>query len=457
MNDNNKTIAAIATAQAAGGVGIIRVSGENAQAVCDKVFKSVSGKKLVSSKGYRAHFGRAFDDDGDIDECVALVFKAPHSYTGENVVELSCHGGLFVMKRVLRAVLASGAVPARAGEFTERAFLNGKMDLTQAEAVMNLISAQGKQAANAALNALDGALSREIADNTEKLVNVCAHLSAWVDYPDEEIEELGTEEILATVSDVEKSLNKLILTYDSGKVLTEGVKTAIVGRPNVGKSTLMNMLVGSRRSIVTSYAGTTRDVVEETVTLGGLSLHLSDTAGIRESDDPIEAIGVDIAKQKLNQSEFVIAVFDGSEELTQEDKDILEFCKGKLCLGVVNKTDLEVKNVRVEIEKHIDTVVEISAEKANGKDELESSVQKLLQTDKIDTTQAMLTGERQYLATEDALACVKEARSALECGLTLDAVNVSLDCAIEKLLELTGKRASEEVVNEIFSQFCVGK
>ncbi len=457
MSGKEKVIAAIATAQAAGGVGMIRVSGENAPEICDKIFNAVSGNKLENSKGYRAHFGRVHDSEGDIDECVALVFRAPHSYTGENVVELSCHGGLYVLKRVLRAVLASGAVPARAGEFTERAFLNGKMDLTQAEAVMDLIGAQGKQAADAALTALGGTLSREIEINTEKLVNVCAHLSAWVDYPDEEIEELENDEMLDTVNEVEKALEKLISTYDSGKVLTQGVKTAIVGRPNVGKSTLMNMLVGSQRSIVTSYAGTTRDIVEDTVTLGGISLHLSDTAGIRESDDPIEAIGVDMAKDRLQKSEFVIAVFDGSEELTKEDKDILDFCKDKLCLGVINKTDLDVKDVRSEIAEYIDTIVEISAEKLNGKEELEVAAAKLLETDRIDTTQAMLTGERQYLAVTEALSCVREAKLALTSGITLDAVNVSLDCAIEKLLELTGRKASEEVVNEIFSQFCVGK
>lgn len=457
MSGKEKVIAAIATAQAAGGVGMIRVSGEKSMEICDKIFKAVSGNKLENSKGYRAHFGRVHDSEGDIDECVALVFRAPHSYTGENVVELSCHGGLYVLKRVLRAVLASGAVPARAGEFTERAFLNGKMDLTQAEAVMDLIGAQGKQAADAALTALGGTLSREIEINTEKLVNVCAHLSAWVDYPDEEIEELENDEMLDTVNEVEKALEKLISTYDSGKVLTQGVKTAIVGRPNVGKSTLMNMLVGSQRSIVTSYAGTTRDIVEDTVTLGGISLHLSDTAGIRESDDPIEAIGVDMAKDRLQKSEFVIAVFDGSEELTKEDKDILDFCKDKLCLGVINKTDLDVKDVRSEIAEYIDTIVEISAEKLNGKEELEVAAAKLLETDRIDTTQAMLTGERQYLAVTEALSCVREAKLALTSGITLDAVNVSLDCAIEKLLELTGRKASEEVVNEIFSQFCVGK
>lgn len=457
MIDGNKVIAAIATAQAAGGVGMIRVSGDEAMEICDKVFKAVSGNELKNSKGYRAHFGRVHDEDGDIDDCVALVFRAPHSYTGENVVELSCHGGLYVLKRTLRAVLAAGATPARAGEFTERAFLNGKMDLTQAEAVMDLIGAQGKQAADAALTALDGTLSRKIDENTNKLVNICAHLSAWVDYPDEEIEELETDEMLDTISEVEISLENLIATYDSGKVLTQGVQTAIVGRPNVGKSTLMNMLVGSRKSIVTSYAGTTRDVVEETITLGGISLHLSDTAGIRESDDPIEAIGVDMAKDRLKKSEFVIAVFDGSEELTKEDRDVLEFCKDKLCLGVINKTDLDRKNVKDEIAECIDTVVEISAEKLDGRDELEKQVQKLLETDRIDTSAAMLTGERQYLSTTAALSCVKEAKTALEMGLTLDAVNVSLDCAIENLLELTGKRASEAVVNEIFSQFCVGK
>ena len=457
MFDDNKVIAAIATAQAAGGVGMIRVSGEKAMEICDKIFNAVSGNKLENSKGYRAHFGRVHDSDGDIDECVALVFRAPHSYTGENVVELSCHGGLYVLKRVLRAVLSAGAVPARAGEFTERAFLNGKMDLTQAEAVMDLIGAQGKQAADAALTALGGTLSREIEMNTEKLVNVCAHLSAWVDYPDEEIEELENDEMLDTVNEVEKALEKLISTYDSGKVLTQGVKTAIVGRPNVGKSTLMNMLVGSQRSIVTSYAGTTRDIVEDTVTLGGISLHLSDTAGIRESDDPIEAIGVDMAKDRLQKSELVIAVFDGSEELTKEDKDILDFCKDKLCLGVINKTDLDVKDVRSEISEYIDTIVEISAEKLNGKDELEEAAARLLETDRIDTTQAMLTGERQYLSVTEALSCVREAKFALESGMTLDAVNVSLDCAIEKLLELTGRKASDEVVNGIFARFCVGK
>ncbi len=457
MSSKEKVIAAISTAQAAGGVGMIRVSGDGAMKVCDRIFKSVSGKKLEDSKGYRAHFGRVSDSDGDIDECVALVFREPHSYTGENVVEFSCHGGLYVLRRVLRAVLAAGASPAKAGEFTERAFLNGKMDLTQAEAVMDLIGAQGKQAADAALTALGGTLSREIDENTEKLVDVCAHLSAWVDYPDEEIEELENEEMLNTVSQVEKALEKLLSTYDSGKVLTQGVKTAIVGRPNVGKSTLMNMLVGSQRSIVTSYAGTTRDIVEDTVTLGGISLHLSDTAGIRESDDPIEAIGVDMAKDRLQKSEFVIAVFDGSEELTKEDTDILEFCKDKLCLGVINKTDLDMKNIREKISEYIDTIVEISAEKLNGREELEQAAAKLLETDRIDTTQAMLTGERQYLSVTDALSCVREARFALESGMTLDAVNVSLDCAIEKLLELTGRKANEEVVNGIFARFCVGK
>ncbi len=457
MNESKRVIAAIATAQAAGGVGMIRVSGEKAPEICDEVFTSVNGSKLSLSKGYRAYFGKVHDDEGDIDECIALVFKAPHSYTGENVVELSCHGGLYVLRRTLRAVLAKGAHPAKAGEFTERAFLNGKMDLTQAEAVMDLIGAQGKQAADAALTALGGSLSREIEFNTSKLVNVCAHLSAWVDYPDEEIEELENDEMLATISEVETSLEKLLATYDSGKVLTQGVKTAIVGRPNVGKSTLMNMLVGSRRSIVTSFAGTTRDAVEESITLGGIALHLSDTAGIRESEDPIEAIGVDIAKDRLKKSEFVIAVFDGSEELTKEDRDVLQFCKDKLCLGVVNKTDLDKKNVKEEISQYIETVVEISAEKEDGKDELEKAVAKLLETDRIDTTQAMITGERQFLSTTEALSCVKEAKFALESGMTLDAVNVSLDCAIEKLLELTGKKASETVVNEIFSQFCVGK
>ncbi len=457
MLQTEKTVAAIATAQAAGGVGIVRISGPEATNIADRVFKGVSGKKLVDSLGYRAYFGRICGEKEDIDECVALVFREPHSYTGEDVVELSCHGGLFVLKQVLRLVLASGAEPAKPGEFTQRAFMHGKMDLTQAQAVMDMVSAQGKQAAQAALTALDGALSRKINENCEKLISAAANMAAWVDYPDEEIEELQDDVLKETLKTVYDDLTVLANSFDTGKIITQGVDTAIVGRPNVGKSTLMNLLAGYRRSIVTEYAGTTRDVVEETVKLGEIVLHLADTAGIRESDNPVESIGVEIAKEKLQRAELIIAVFDGSEELNRDDMDILEICRDKNCIAVINKTDLPQKNVGEIIREYTENVVEIAASRGEGSDKLEEVASHVLGTDKIDTTSAMIVSERQYKCTVEAAQCVKDALDDFENGMTLDAINVSIDYAIEKLSELTGKRATQAVVDEVFSKFCVGK
>lgn len=452
-----KTIAAIATAQSAGGIGVIRVSGNGACEICDRVFCGVSGKKLSDSVGYRAYYGKVFDEKKDIDECVATVFRAPHSYTGEDVVEISCHGGLFVLKKALRAVLSAGAYPAAAGEFTQRAFLNGKIDLTQAQAVMDLINAHGEQSADAALATLEGALSGEISQVSRQLISACASLGAWVDYPDEDIEELKEDVLLKTLEDVKNKLEKLIGGFDAGKTIMHGVNAVIVGKPNVGKSTLMNLLSGSQKSIVSQYAGTTRDAVENTVTLGGIVLHLTDTAGIHESDNPVETIGVEIAKKKLALASLVLAVFDSSESLTDEDYELLEKCKGKLCIAVVNKCDLDKKEMKNEIKKYVENVVEISAKTGEGKEALASCVSKVLGTDKIDTSGAILSDERQFYCTKGALECVKEAIDALRSGVTLDAVNVTIDSAIDNLQSLTGEKAGESVVNEIFSQFCVGK
>lgn len=454
---DNKTIVAIATAQAAGGIGVIRVSGENATQICDKVFKSLSEKKLADSLGYRAYFGRVFDGERDIDECVALVFKAPHSYTGEDVVELSCHGGLYILKKVLRLILNAGAKPASAGEFTQRAFLNGRIDLTQAQAVMDLINAHAEQSASAALSTLDGVLSKEINNICSILISSSASLSAWVDYPDDEIEELSCDSLKNELIKSQKMLKKLINTFDTGKTITQGVNAAIVGKPNVGKSTLMNLLSGVQKSIVSEFAGTTRDAVEETVMLGGIVLHLTDTAGIRNSDDPIESIGVELAKQKLERATLVLAVFDSSEELDDEDIELLKKCQNKISIAIINKCDLESKCDKSLIKKYIENIVEISAKEGDGKDNLAEITAKVLGTDKIDTSSAMLMDERQFYCANEASKCVDEAINALEIGMTLDAVNVTIDSAIEFLQTLTGQKASESVVNEIFSKFCVGK
>lgn len=451
------TIAAVSTPLASGGIGVIRISGDDAITIADKVFSSVSGKPLSSLKGYTAAFGRVQQNAEDIDECVALVFRAPKSYTGENTVEISCHGGIYVTNQVLRAVLSAGARPAQAGEFTKRAFLNGKMDLSEAEAVMSLISAQGQQGMKAAMTALDGALSRKIDELCHVLISASANMAAWVDYPDEEIPEISFDSLRVTLTDVKNQLTSLLSKFDAGKAITSGVDTAIVGKPNVGKSALMNMLSGFSRSIVTDIAGTTRDVVEETVRVGSVILRLADTAGIRESADVVESIGVDLAKTKIQRAGLILAVFDISAELDSSDEEIFELCENRDVIAVINKTDLEAKIDVDYIKSRFAETVFISAKSHEGEQELTKAIEKVLGTDKIDTSKAMLTTERQRSNALSALDSINEAIAAIDMGITMDAVNVCVDTAIDSLLELTGKKAKESVVDEVFSQFCVGK
>lgn len=451
------TVAAIATPNASGGIGVIRISGEDAIAVADKVFKSVSGKKLCDIKGYTALFGHVYENESVIDECVALVFRAPRSYTGEDVVELSCHGGQFVTQKVLRTVLGNGASPAEAGEFTKRAFLNGKIDLAEAESIMNIISAHGQQALNAAVNTLDGKLSEKISAVAASLTNIAAGIAVWTDDPDEDVPQAHEDNVRVVVENSLNELNRLIKNFDSGRAVTQGVSTAICGHPNVGKSTLMNQLTGCDRSIVTDIAGTTRDVIEETVRLGDIVLHLADTAGIHESDDIVESIGIDRTMKKLDTAELVLAVFDYSQELSVDDINLLEKCKGKRAVAVINKTDLEIKIDIEKIKECIPNVVLLSAVNGDGLDELKEVIEKMLGTAELDTSSGILANERQYNCCISAADSLKEALDGLDMGVTLDAVNVSIDYATEKLLELTGEKARDAVVNEVFSKFCVGK
>ena len=451
------TIAAVATPLSAGGIGVIRISGESAIEIADKVVRTTSGKSLALLKGYTAAHGKVYLENEAIDECVALVFRAPKSYTGENTVEISCHGGVLVTKQVLRAVLQSGARPAEAGEFTKRAFLNGKLDLSEAEAVMSLISAQGQQGMKAAFSTLDGALSRKIDSLCSILLSASANMAAWVDYPDDEIPELSDDSLKNSIVTVKNGLTSLLSKFDAGKAITDGVETAIIGKPNVGKSALMNMLSGFSRSIVTDIAGTTRDIVEETVRVGNVVLRLADTAGIRESDDLVESIGVDMAKTRIERATLILAVFDGSESLDQSDKEILDLCKDRDVIGIVNKSDLPSKADIDYLKATLSKVVFISAKEGEGEEELTKAIEEALGTDKIDTSQAMITTERQRVCTEKALSCLEEALDALNIGMTMDAINVCIESAVEALLELTGKKAREAVVDEVFSQFCVGK
>ena len=451
------TIAAPATGNTPGGIGVIRISGDRAVEIADRVFVCADGSSLLNLKGYRAKFGSVKSAGECFDNAVALVFRAPKSYTGEDVVEISVHGGIYIIEKTLGAVFAAGAEPAQAGEFTKRAFLNGKLDLTQAESVADLISAQGEAAAKASFNLLQGALSDKIRGVTERLTDCSALMAAWVDYPYEEIPELEQEELGETLKTAQAQLQELINSYENGQTMTQGVETVIAGKPNAGKSTLMNLLAGREKSIVTEIAGTTRDVVEESVRLGELVLHLNDTAGIHAGGDAVESIGIQRAMDKISSAVLVLAVFDSSAPLSDEDRTVIEQCRGKRAIAVINKTDLQQRIDSAEIEAAFAETVYISAKNGEGAAELEDAVKRLLGVEQFDASAPILANQRQKSCCKNALDYITEARTALESGMTYDAVNVMMDSAIDELLALTGKKATAEVVDKIFSKFCVGK
>lgn len=451
------TIAAISTAQGQGGIGVIRVSGEQAFTIVDKIFKSVSGKKIMDIKGYTALFGHIYNNEEVLDEAVVLKYVAPKSFTGENVVEISCHGGMYITKEVLNAVIMAGASLAEPGEFTKRAYLNGKMDLTEAESVMDIISAKSKSAARAALFVKDGALFKKSQQVKQLLLNKAAHLSAWADYPEEDIPEVSEDSIMEAIEESISILEKLLSTYDMGQVVKEGIDTVIAGRPNAGKSTLMNLLVGREKSIVTNIAGTTRDVVEDTVLVGNVMLKLSDTAGIRDTDNEIEKIGVQKTFDKINGAGLVIALFDNNEELNSEDIDLINKIKDMPCIAVINKIDLEDKVDKKYITDNIDNVVYISAKQQDNIDELKNMIEKIAGTEDFDPSAGIIANERQRNAIRNAVNSLYEAKESLAMGMTMDAITVSLQETIDYLLELTGEKAGEEIVDSVFHNFCVGK
>lgn len=451
------TIAAISTAQGQGGIGVIRVSGEQAFTIVDKIFKSVSGKKIMDIKGYTALFGHIYNNEEVLDEAVVLKYVAPKSFTGENVVEISCHGGMYITKEVLNAVIMTGASLAEPGEFTKRAYLNGKIDLTEAESVMDIISAKSKSAARAALFVKDGALFKKSQQVKQLLLDKAAHLSAWADYPEEDIPEVSEDSIMEAIEESISILEKLLSTYDMGQVVKEGIDTVIAGRPNAGKSTLMNLLVGREKSIVTNIAGTTRDVVEDTVLVGNVMLKLSDTAGIRDTDNEIEKIGVQKTFDKINGAGLVIALFDNNEVLNSEDIDLINKIKDMPCIAVINKIDLEDKVDKKYITDNIENVVYISAKQQDNIDELKNMIEKIAGTEGFDPSAGIIANERQRNAIRNAVNSLYEAKESLAMGMTMDAITVSLQETIDYLLELTGEKAGEEIVDSVFHNFCVGK
>ena len=455
--DYQNTIAAISTPTGVGGISVIRISGENAVEIADSVFRSVSGRHISDIKGYTALFGKVCDEGEAIDEAVVTLFKAPHSYTGEDVVEISCHGGMYITNRVLRSVLKAGAVLAGPGEFTERAFINGKIDLTESEAVMDLISAKGRAAARSALGIKEGRLRAEIDSVKALLIDDAAHLSAWADYPEEDIPEVSSDSLFHNLTEACGKLDALLKSYDSGRAVKQGIDTLIIGKPNVGKSTLMNLLAGVQKSIVTDIPGTTRDIIEETVVIGSAVLILSDTAGLRESDDPIERIGVELVKKRLSSCGLALAVFDASRPLDENDHNMLDLLGDVPSIAIINKNDLECVVDTDLIESKAKKTVYISASSGDGIDRLTQAVEEITGAATFDENAAVLSNERQYQCVMRAAEPLHEALKAVEDGVTLDAVTVLIEESIQNLLELTGERASDTIVHSVFSKFCVGK
>ena len=450
------TIAAISTPLGEGGVSTIRISGENAIKIAKKVFKSQNNKDLEKMKGYTAAFGKVYDNDELLDDAVALLFRSPKSYTGEDTVEISVHGGTHLIRRVLRAVTAAGARLAEGGEFTKRAFLNGKMSLTEAESVMNLISAKNDRALNIANKNKEGALSKKIKEMTDKLLFLVSQISVFSDFPEDETLCISEDDFLISLNEISAGLKTLISDYDKGKLIIDGINTVIVGSPNAGKSTLMNLLSKTNRSIVTSIAGTTRDVVEQTAKVGDYILLLADTAGIHETDDEVEQIGIEQALNRLDTADLCLAVFDTSVPPTENDKALIEKIKNKPTLLVLNKNDLTDKGYGYYESLNL-PFVKISALTGDGEDSLVLKITNLLKLNELDPNAEMLSNERQYQTVQRAETSVNEAILALESGVTLDAVGILIDDGLSALLELDGKRITTEVADEVFRNFCVGK
>ena len=449
------TIAAIATPQGTGGMAVIRISGECSIERACQIFQPVRGKKPTEMEGYTCAYGYILRDDERLDDVVLTVFRAPHSYTGEDVVEISCHGGRYLTEQILRTVLCDTVRLAGAGEFTKRAFLNGKLSLTQAEAVADLIAASGENAMKTARLLRDGATFRRISGFSQRLLEMLSDLAVWADYPDEDIPDVDGGVLESRLSELLADMQQLLQTYDYGRILREGLHTVIVGKPNVGKSTLFNALSGYERSIVTDIAGTTRDVVEEQIRLGSVTLRLSDTAGVRDTAEQIERIGVERSWQYLEDADLVLAVFDTSRLLDVEDHALLERLPRERTICICNKSDLTRawEPEAYGFSEHL----EISAKTGDRLPELEAAVERFFLKRAVPAEDGLIANERQRECLNAALSAVQEGLDALRMGFAYDAVTVSLDGAADALLQLTGERITDKVADTVFERFCVGK
>ena len=450
------TIAAVSTGLSVSAIGILRLTGDDCAAVAGKVFTLLSGKPLDQAPDKKLMLGTLRDREGRvIDQCCVIYSRAPHTYTGEDTVEFHCHGSPAVLAAGLESLYRAGARPAGRGEFTKRAFLNGKLDLTQAEAVIDLIEAETADAAANAAGQVVGVLQRKLDPIYQNLTDICSHFHAVLDYPDEDIEDFGLEKYRDSLRSDARALDALLQTYGQGRIVRQGVAAAIVGRPNVGKSSLLNSLAGFERCIVTDIPGTTRDTVEEQVMLGNTRLRLIDTAGIRETGDTVEAMGVQRSREALDQADLVLCVCDGSQRLTEEDRAIIDLCLAcEKTIALINKTDLGQAVQPSDLP--FDTVIEICAKTGQGLDRLADTVDALF-AGKLTCDGSILTNARQYDACRRAHEAILRSLQGLTLGLTPDAVLTDVEEAMEAIGEVTGATVREDITARIFERFCVGK
>ena len=460
--ESRETIAAIATGMGNAGIGIVRISGDAAITVADRVFKGKSNKKLSESRSHMAHYGHIYDGEELIDEVLVLVMKEPNTYTRENVVEIDCHGGAYVTRRILELVLRNGARPAEPGEFTKRAFLNGRIDLAQAEAVIDVINAKNNYALKSSVNMLNGKLSTEIKKIREELIYNIAFIEAALDDPEHISLDNYVDKLDNYVDKWINAVDKLLKSVDNGKIFTEGVRTVILGKPNAGKSSLLNTLLGEERAIVTDIAGTTRDTLEEQINLHGIILKLIDTAGIRQTEDIVEKLGVDKSRRFAREADLIIYVVDGSTGLDDNDMDIIsminEGIQGKVIV-LLNKSDLQTKTTQEDIKGFIDCpVISISAKEQSGIEELEKKLEERFLGGEISyNDEVMITRARQKDALQQAKESFLPVRDGAAMSVPEDLLTIDLMNAYEELGKVIGESVEEDLVNEIFGKFCMGK
>ena len=454
-----ETIAAISTAMGNGGIGIIRMSGKECFKILEKIFKPINKKENI--EGYTIKYGHILDqNDNIVDEVLVSYFKAPKSYTTENMCEINSHGGLVIERKILELCLRNGAELAEPGEFTKRAFLNGRIDLIQAESVIDLINSKSDKEARASINQLEGKLSKNINHIKSYLLDLMADIDASIDYPEYDIEDVTNKRIVNALDIIQQKLELIVKSFKNGKILKEGIRTAIVGKPNAGKSSLLNAILNEDRAIVSEVQGTTRDTIEEFITIEGITLKLIDTAGIRDTCDEIEKIGVQKSKRLIDEAELVIAIFDGTKQLEIEDYQILDMIKNKKSIIVLNKMD--VNDFELDKEKNIvacnKNVVKISAKTGLNIDKLYKTISDMYMLKDIELDNGeIITNIRHKKHIDDALHSVSEAKMAVRSGIPIDVIEVYLKQILSDLGKITGDDVSEDIINEIFSKFCLGK